>query len=143
MPNIKFSINSNVRSADVCDWNEMLYNMYSKWFKNKGIEYKVIHKEEGQTNGIQSITMEIIKDNGINLMSEIGVHRLTRISPFDSNARRHTTYSAIDIDSKLQNFKDIKRYYVLHPYTIVKDLQTDKETSKADEVLAGDVDLVR
>jgi protein subunit release factor B len=117
--------------------------MYSKWFKNKGIEYKVIHKEEGQSNGIQSIVMEIIKDNGINLMTEIGVHRLTRISPFDSNARRHTTYSAIDVNSSLMNFKDIKRYYVLHPYTIVKDLQTDKETSKADEVLAGDVDLVR
>jgi len=231
--NAIIDIHAGAGGTEACDWAMMLERMYLRWCEKKGYKIEIIDEQSGEEAGIKSASF-IIK--GINaygyLKSEKGVHRLVRISPFDSNARRHTSFASIDVTpifennkinieikesdlridvyhssgaggqsvnttdsavrithiptkivitcqnerSQLQNkakamellrnklyqlelekreesLKNIKgtnmniefgsqiRNYVMHPYSLVKDLRTNIETSNVDKVLDGDLDI--
>ncbi len=226
-------IHPGAGGTESCDWANMLYRMYTKWCEKNGYKYEIIDEQKGEEAGIKSVAMII---HGINaygyLKNEKGVHRLVRISPFDSNARRHTSFASVDVmpyiddddidieikpsdiridvyrstgaggqgvnttdsavrithiptkivvtcqneRSQIQNKekameilknklyqleiekkeKEIKalkgeqtdinfgsqiRNYVMHPYSLVKDLRTNVETSNVEKVLDGDINL--
>ena len=78
------------------NWAEMLERMYLRWAERHGFQTVVTDRLEGEGAGIKSVTFEINGDNVYGqLQSEIGVHRLVRISPFDANARRHTSFASV------------------------------------------------
>lgn len=78
------------------DWAEMLLRMYLRWAERNGMEAVITDRLEGEGAGIKSATVEINGENAYGLLqSEIGVHRLVRISPFDANARRHTSFASV------------------------------------------------
>lgn len=80
------------------DWAEMLYRMYTRWANKTGYEVKELDYLEGEEAGLKSVTFEIIGENAYGYMkSEMGVHRLVRISPFDSGGRRHTSFASIEV----------------------------------------------
>jgi len=80
------------------DWAQMLMRMYTRFFERRGFQYDLLDDEPGDEAGIKSATFEINGDFVYGtLKSEIGVHRLVRISPFDSNARRHTSFAAVSV----------------------------------------------
>lgn len=78
------------------DWAEMLMRMYLRWTERRGFSAVVTDQQEGEGAGIKSATFEINGENAYGLLqSEVGVHRLVRISPFDANARRHTSFASV------------------------------------------------
>jgi peptide chain release factor 2 len=78
------------------DWAEMLLRMYLRWAERQGFQTVVTDRLEGEGAGIKSVTFEMNGENAYGLLqSEIGVHRLVRISPFDANARRHTSFASV------------------------------------------------
>jgi peptide chain release factor 2 len=78
------------------DWAEMLLRMYLRWAEQQGFNTVITDRLEGEGAGIKSVTFEVNGENAYGLLqSEIGVHRLVRISPFDSNARRHTSFASV------------------------------------------------
>ncbi len=89
-------INSGAGGTESQDWADMLYRMYMRWAEKHGYGVKQVDYQEGDTAGIKSATIEIDGPLAYGfLKSENGVHRLVRISPFDSNARRHTSFSSV------------------------------------------------
>lgn len=101
-------IHSGAGGTEACDWTNMLYRMYTRWCEKKDYKVEVIDSQQGDEVGIKSLTMFV---KGINafgyLKNEKGVHRLVRISPFDSNARRHTSFASVDVTPLIEN-NDIK-----------------------------------
>jgi peptide chain release factor 2 len=80
------------------DWAEMLFRMYTRWAERHGYKLQLIEESEGEGAGIKSATLLVKGHNAYGwLKSEAGVHRLVRISPFDSNARRHTSFSSVTV----------------------------------------------
>ena len=80
------------------DWAEMLYRMYSRWAFKNGFEVKEVDYLDGDEAGIKSVTFEVIGENAYGyLKGEMGVHRLVRISPFDANGRRHTSFASLEV----------------------------------------------
>ncbi len=80
------------------DWAEMLFRMYTRWAERRGYKLQLIEESEGEGAGLKSATLLVKGANAYGwLKSEAGVHRLVRISPFDSNARRHTSFSSVTI----------------------------------------------
>ena len=80
------------------DWAEMLYRMYSRWANKNSYEIKELDYLEGEEAGLKSVTFEIIGENAYGYMKcEKGVHRLVRISPFDSGGRRHTSFTSVEV----------------------------------------------
>ena len=78
------------------DWAEMLFRMYLRWAERNGMKVNVTDRLEGEGAGIKSVTFEVNGENAFGMLqSEIGVHRLVRISPFDSAARRHTSFASV------------------------------------------------
>ena len=78
------------------DWAEMLLRMYLRWAEREGFSIAITDRLEGEGAGIKSVTFEVNGENAYGLLqSEIGVHRLVRISPFDANARRHTSFASV------------------------------------------------
>ena len=78
------------------DWAEMLYRMYTRWADQNGYKVSVIDYQDGEVAGLKSATIEVQGDNSYGfLKAESGVHRLVRVSPFDSNARRHTSFCSV------------------------------------------------
>jgi len=226
------SINSGAGGTESCDWAAMLFRMYVRWAEDHGHKCEIIDQLSGDEAGIKSVTF-LIKGTYTYgyLKAESGVHRLVRISPFDSNKRRHTSFASIDVipdvdkninieisesdlridtyrssgaggqhvnvtdsavrithvpsgivaqcqkersqhknkatamkllkgklyelkkreqeEEALQHRGDKKkiewgsqiRSYVLHPYKMVKDHRTEEQTSNAERVLDGDIDI--
>lgn len=80
------------------DWAEMLYRMYSRWANKNEYELRELDYLEGEEAGLKSVTFEVIGENAYGyLKSEMGVHRLVRISPFDAGGRRHTSFASIEV----------------------------------------------
>jgi peptide chain release factor 2 len=229
--NAYLSIHAGAGGTESCDWAAMLLRMYTRWIEKRGYTQDTIDLQPGEEVGIKRVVLHVKGEWAYgNLCSEAGVHRLVRISPFDANQRRHTSFAAVDVlpemeeeaeieireeDIKVETFRakgaggqhvnkvssavrilhiptgivvqcqnersqhqnrrtalsmlkarlyQIKeaermkelaqlydekgeiawgyqiRSYVLHPYNLVKDLRTGKETSAAQAVLDGDID---
>ena len=86
------------------DWAQMLYRMYTRWAERHGFVYKILDYEEGDEAGIKSAAISIEGENAYGLLkSENGVHRLVRVSPFDANARRQTSFAAVEVMPELEN----------------------------------------
>src|SRR5436305_7778831 len=95
--NCILSINSGAGGTEACDWANMLMRMYQRWAERRGWEVEVTDALPGETAGIKSATMLIRGENAYGYCkAERGVHRLVRISPFDSNKRRHTSFASVD-----------------------------------------------
>ena len=231
--NAVLEIHPGAGGTESCDWANMLYRMYTRWCEKHNYKYEIIDEQKSEEAGIKSVSMIIYGMNVFGyLKNEKGVHRLVRISPFDSNARRHTSFASVDVTpyivnedidieirpndirvdvyrssgcggqgvnttdsavrithiptkivvtcqnerSQIQNKekalevlknklyqleiekkeKELKllkgeqadinfgsqiRNYVMHPYSLVKDLRTNVETSNVEKVLDGDIDL--
>jgi peptide chain release factor 2 len=89
-------INSGAGGTESCDWAGMLMRMYTRWAQQHGMEVDYLEETAGDQAGIKSATLQIKGPNAYGwLKTEAGVHRLVRISPFDSNARRHTSFASI------------------------------------------------
>ena len=89
-------IHPGAGGTESCDWASMLYRMYTRWCEKHGFKYEVLNYEDGDEAGIKSLSMMIHGTYVYGyLKSEKGVHRLIRISPFDSNSRRHTSFAAV------------------------------------------------
>ena len=90
------------------DWVEMLYRMYTRWANKNGYQVKELDYLEGEEAGIKSVTFEIIGENAYGyLRGEMGVHRLVRISPFDSGGRRHTSFASLEVLPEIDDDEDI------------------------------------
>lgn len=89
-------INSGAGGTESLDWVDMLLRMYLRWGERNGYETKIIDLQKGDEAGVKSVTLEFVGEMAYGyLKSENGVHRMVRISPFDSNARRHTTFGSV------------------------------------------------
>ena len=101
------TIHAGAGGTEACDWAQMLCRMYTRWAENKGYKIEVVDILESE-GGIKSVTLQISGDYVFGyLKSEAGVHRLVRISPFDSNKRRHTSFASVEITPKFDNNIDI------------------------------------
>ena len=229
--NAIMTIHPGAGGTESQDWAEMLYRMYSRWYEIKGFKKNVIDFQPGDEAGIKDITIEVEGEYAYGLLkAEVGVHRLVRISPFDSNNRRHTSFASVfvypssddeieieidnndlrvdtyrasgaggqhvnktdsairithipsgvvvqcqnqrsqhknkasalkvlrarlyqlEIDKEKEAVKDLEnkkmdiawgsqiRSYVFHPYNMVKDHRTNKETANVDGVMDGKID---
>ena len=91
------------------DWAEMLYRMYSMWAESKDFKFNVIDFQNGDEAGLKDCTVEISGDYAYGLLqAEIGIHRLVRISPFDSNSRRHTSFASVSVSPAVNEDIDIE-----------------------------------
>jgi len=91
-------IHAGAGGTESQDWASMLYRMYMRWAERHGYKLQLIEESEGEGAGIKSVTLQIKGENAYGwLKTEAGVHRLVRISPFDSNARRHTSFSSVTV----------------------------------------------
>lgn len=89
-------ITAGAGGTESCDWTEMLFRMYTMWAEKQGFKLKTLNYQAGDAAGIKTVTVEIEGDYAFGwLKGENGVHRLVRISPFDSNAKRHTSFSSV------------------------------------------------
>ncbi len=112
------TINSGAGGTESCDWAGMLYRMYNMWAQKKGFKVIELDYQDGDVAGIKSASLEIEGEFAYGLLkSENGVHRLVRISPFDSNARRHTSFASVFVSPLIDNTIEIN----IHP----NDLEWD------------------
>jgi peptide chain release factor 2 len=101
------SIKPGAGGTDACDWAEILYRMYARWATHKGFTVEEQDKEPNLEAGLQSVTFKVVGEYAYGfLQSEIGVHRLVRISPFGSGDTRQTSFAAVDVVPELDD--DIK-----------------------------------
>ena len=107
--NCILEIHAGAGGTEACDWTSMLYRMYLRYFEKHHYKYQILSYLEGEDTGIKSVS---IKVNGMYaygyLKSEKGVHRLVRLSPFDANNKRHTSFASIDVTPEFNNDVDIK-----------------------------------
>lgn len=107
--NCYLEIHPGAGGTESCDWANMLLRMYTMFFDKFGFNYKIIDKQNGDEAGIKSVMVYVTGEYAYGyLKSEIGVHRLVRISPFDSNARRHTSFAAVNITPEFSSVKEIE-----------------------------------
>lgn len=103
------NINAGAGGTESCDWCSMLFRMYQRWAENRGWKAEIQDILEGETAGIKSVTMTVTGENAYGYFkAERGVHRLVRISPFDSNKRRHTSFCSVDIIAEIDDDADIE-----------------------------------
>ena len=102
-----FSINAGAGGTESCDWAEILLRMYRRWAERHGYQVEILDFTHGDQAGFRSVTMTISGNYVYGyLRAEIGVHRLVRISPFDANKRRHTSFASVfvmpDIEDEIE-----------------------------------------
>lgn len=116
--NAIITLHAGAGGTEAQDWASMLYRMYTRYAEQKGYSIKVIDLLDGDEAGIKSVTFMIEGENAYGyLKSEKGVHRLVRISPFDSQSRRHTSFASVEVMPEIENDEDI----VIRP----EDLRVD------------------
>ncbi|MBR3255333.1 MAG: peptide chain release factor 2 [Clostridia bacterium] len=107
--NAILTIHPGAGGTESQDWAEMLYRMYTRWAEKNEYEVKELDYLEGEEAGLKSVTFEIIGENAYGYMkSEMGVHRLVRISPFDSGGRRHTSFASVEVLPEITDDIDIQ-----------------------------------
>jgi peptide chain release factor 2 len=98
------SINAGEGGTDACDWAEMLLRMYTRWAEARAFGVELMDLQAGEEAGIRSATLNVSGDYAYGYMkAEEGVHRLVRISPFDSQARRHTAFASVSVFPELDD----------------------------------------
>jgi len=157
------TITAGMNSAEAQDWVRMLVRMYARWAEEKGYEARVIGSSPGEVGGLRNAVLAIAAAVHGRLSHEVGVHRLTYISPFDPHGRRHTVMAAVAVTAEpgelpaeeelsvaAAEFTGRKfvfsapiRSYILQPYSLVKDHRTGIETGDATRVLDGAIDQFR
>ena len=101
--NCIFSINAGAGGTESCDWANMLLRMYQRWGEERGWQVEISELLQGEVAGIKSATLLISGENAYGYCkAERGVHRLVRISPFDSNKRRHTSFASVDVIAEIE-----------------------------------------
>jgi len=106
--NVFVTIHAGAGGTEACDWAEMLMRMYMMWAESKRFAVQITDREEGGAAGIAEATIHIKGDYAYgNLRGETGVHRLVRISPYDSAARRHTSFASVDVLPEVDETIDI------------------------------------
>ena len=104
-----FSIHAGAGGTEACDWAQMLLRMYTRWAEKKGFSFSVTDMLAGEEAGVRSVSAIIRGRYAYGyLKSEIGVHRLVRISPFDANKRRHTSFASVDVLADIDDKIEIK-----------------------------------
>ena len=107
--NAILTFHAGAGGTDAQDWTEMLYRMYTRWAERHGFTYQLLDYEDGDEAGIKSASILIEGDNAYGyLKSENGVHRLVRVSPFDANARRQTSFSALEVMPEIEDDGEIE-----------------------------------
>lgn len=107
--NAIISINAGAGGTESCDWADMLFRMIIRWAEKKRFKLKLFDQQNGDAAGIKSVTFLVEGPYAYGyLKSETGVHRLVRISPFDSNARRHTSFASIFVSPEVDDEIDIE-----------------------------------
>jgi peptide chain release factor 2 len=107
--NCFFSIHAGAGGTESCDWVSMLLRMYTRYFDRNGYKYQELDLTAGEEAGIRSIQLEVAGPFAFGRLSaEMGVHRLVRISPFDANKRRHTSFAAVDCIPEFDEDIDIE-----------------------------------
>ena len=92
------TIHSGAGGTESCDWADMLLRMYQRWIERSGLKSETVDIQQGEEVGIKSVTLLVTGEYGYgHLQTERGVHRLVRISPFDANKRRHTSFASVDV----------------------------------------------
>ena len=101
-------IHSGAGGTESCDWAMMLYRMYMRYLSKNGYKFEEIDRQPGEEVGIKSILINVSGNNAYGyLKGERGVHRLVRISPFDSNKRRHTSFASVEVTPKFDKNVDV------------------------------------
>lgn len=107
--NAILSLHAGAGGTESCDWAQMLFRMYSKWADSRGYELVVLDSLDGDEAGIKSITFQINGENAYGyLKSEKGVHRLVRISPFNAQGKRQTSFVSLDVMPDIEEDLDIE-----------------------------------
>jgi peptide chain release factor 2 len=107
--NCIISINAGAGGTESCDWTAMLLRMYQRWCESRGWETEISDMLAGDSAGIKSVTLVVRGENAYGFCkAERGVHRLVRISPFDSNKRRHTSFASVDVIAEVAELGDIE-----------------------------------
>lgn len=107
--NAILQIHAGSGGVDAQDWAGMLFRMYTRWAESKDYRLKILDLQRDEEQGIKNATMLVEGDNAYGyLKNETGVHRLVRISPFDSNARRHTSFSAVDVTPEMDENNEVE-----------------------------------
>jgi len=102
------NIHSGAGGTEACDWSEMLLRMYERWAQAKGFQFTITDILSGEEAGVKGVRFLLKGAYAYGyLKSEIGVHRLVRVSPFDSNKRRHTSFSSIDVLADIEDDVEI------------------------------------
>jgi peptide chain release factor 2 len=107
--NAIFSIHAGAGGTESCDWANMLLRMYQRYCETRGFKADLVDIQSGDEAGIKSATMLVTGEYAYGyLKAERGVHRLVRISPFDSNKRRHTSFASVDVIAELSETDEVE-----------------------------------
>ncbi len=103
------TLHAGAGGTEACDWAEMLMRMYQWWAERNQFQVNVLDLQEGEAAGIRSVTMQIVGDFAYGYLNcERGVHRLVRISPFDANGKRHTSFASLDVTPEIHDTGEIE-----------------------------------
>jgi len=102
-----FSVQAGAGGTEAQDWAQMLSRMYERWFESRGWEFESTDALPGEQAGLKSVTYRVTGHNAYGFCkAERGVHRLVRISPFDSNKRRHTSFASVDVIAEIDDISE-------------------------------------
>lgn len=106
--NVILEINAGAGGTEACDWAEMLYRMYMMWAQRKGFKFIELHRQDGDVAGLKSATIEVQGDYVFGLLKgENGVHRLVRVSPYNSQGKRMTSFSSVFVHPMIDDTIEI------------------------------------
>ena len=107
--NAILSLHAGAGGTEPCDWTQMLYRMYQRYCEKSGFKVTELDREDGDEAGIKSVSFKVEGENAYGfLKAEKGVHRLVRISPFDSNKRRHTSFASLEVMPEVDDDNEIQ-----------------------------------
>ena len=107
--NAILTFHAGAGGTEAQDWAQMLYRMYTRWAERHGFSYSILDYQDGDEAGIKSATIRIDGENAYGyLKSEHGVHRLVRVSPFDANARRQTSFAAVEVTPEIDDSVEVE-----------------------------------